>query len=206
VDVVPDEAASGSWFTVADPHRYLLAGASETYLIQIMVPEHVPPGPYWFRARVHSTELGLAGGFAETSRVSLTVASGPAGEHDPLTLPVQVPDVRDQEVFSAVGRLGQVGLGADIDGQIIYPGEVAVIGSLGTDGATGTVVSQDPAPGAPATKGDIVRLHLRIEPPAPIVKPPQPTADLVTDREQPRRDWELLPPPDQTHGGRPAGP
>jgi hypothetical protein len=206
VDVVHDEAASGSWFTVADPHRYLFAGASEGYLVQIMVPEHAPPGSYWFQARVHSTELGFVGGFAETSRVSLTVMSGPVGELDPLTLPVQVPDVGGDEVYTAVGRLSEVGLGADIDGQIILPGEVAVIGALGTDGATGKVTSQDPTAGAPATRGDIVRLHLRIEPAVLPVEAAPPAVDLVADQEQPWGDREPVPPPDQARGGRPASP
>jgi hypothetical protein len=171
VDVLHDDAADKSWFGVVDPHQDIDAGASRSFRVRVTIPTN-PPARFWLQARVCSTEHGLAGGYAVSSRVLLAVEFALPGEDaGRLSVPVSVPDVVGREPYSALAALNAVGLGASIDGQVIHPGEVAVIGAVAGDGATGTVISQNPAAGKLAAEGEIVTLHLRVDFPLGPVQP-----------------------------------
>ncbi|MDG4764192.1 PASTA domain-containing protein [Solwaraspora sp. WMMD406] len=177
MDVLPGENTSGAWFVVDEPHRQVDVGVSEDFRVRVAVPAGVPTHGCWFQARVHSTTLGLAAGAAVSARVTITVDSAPAEEH----LPVSVPDVVGLDPHMALSRLGDSQLRADINGQVIHPGEMVLL-DLG-EGTTWEVRSQSPAAGSLVAHDSTVSLFLQ-QTSAP-VEPVEPAIDIVFDDNKP---------------------
>jgi hypothetical protein len=76
-DVVPDEGAGESWFSVEEPQRVVRPGASVSYLLKVAVPKDTPPGSYTMQGRVYSADSAPEESSVLSPRVVLEVPPEP---------------------------------------------------------------------------------------------------------------------------------
>ena len=79
-DVVPDEGADGSWFSVSEPQRLVRGGASVSFVMKVAVPAEAVPGSYAVQGLVYSADSAPEESSVLSPRVVLEV---PVGEGEP---------------------------------------------------------------------------------------------------------------------------
>lgn len=70
-DVVAEEGADPSWFTVDEPQRLLRGGASTAYVMKVALPADVPPGSYAVQGLVYSADAAPEESSVRSPRVVL---------------------------------------------------------------------------------------------------------------------------------------
>lgn len=153
IDVLLSEAASGSWFTVAHPHRWIAAGSTDSFTLTIAVPAHAMVGTHWVQGRVHTTDQGIAGGSAVSQRVSVTIVSTPV-------VMVSVPGVVGLGMFEAMQQI----TAADLRMELVGNAEQGWFDPAGGNvfpAGDWHVESQHPVPPATVSAGTTVTLYLR---------------------------------------------
>jgi PASTA domain len=84
LDMVAGDGAELSWFSVADPQRFVTAGGSVAYVVKVEVPAGAAPGSHWIQGRVYSASSAPEESSVLSGRVFVDVAqSAPAPKRKP---------------------------------------------------------------------------------------------------------------------------
>jgi hypothetical protein len=79
-DILPQEGADASWFTVDEPQRRVPAGGSVSYVMKAAIPQTAKPGTYSVQGRAYSADSAPEEDSVLSSRVAVEVKpkAGPA--------------------------------------------------------------------------------------------------------------------------------